>query len=165
MRRVIRWTFFEDELYPETEWPISDKEERDYEQAVIQAIRDNGYRITGFAHQGDRFCTPVFDDGKRYCCTFRQWGGLMAEALGLGGEYAYARWAWAAPEKEKHPDQRDWNEDPGVLSAQAARWEKDRERMTQELMRDLATLEKLEARDKERERDNDAGDRREGEGD
>ena len=66
MKSVIRWTFWFDEKYPETEWPISEGEEQEYVDAIIQEIREKGYHITGFAHQGDRFCTPVFDDDRRY---------------------------------------------------------------------------------------------------
>lgn len=76
----------------------------------------------------------------------------MAEALGLDDKRAYSRWAWTAPEEEKLPDPQDWDENPEDLSAQAIRWDKDQERMRQELLRDLETLEKLGAPDMERSR-------------
>ena len=144
MKNVIRWTFWFDEQYPETEWPISDEEEQEYVDAIVREIREKGYRITGFAHQGDQFCTPVFDDGRRYTASFRQWGGIMADALGIDGEYAYVRWAWSAPPEGLNlPKPGDWDESPESLKQQGNRWQEDREREKQELIKDLKTLERV----------------------
>ena len=144
MKSVVRWTFWHDEEYPETEWPIGDEEEQDYTDAIIRQIKEKGYRITGFVHQGDRFCTPVFDDGRRYIASFRQWGGIMADALGIDGEYGYAVWAWSTPPEGLNlPKPGDWDESVESLKQQEQRWQADREREKQELMKDLKTLEQV----------------------
>lgn len=144
MKSVTRRTFWFDEQYPETEWPITDEEEQEYVDAIVREIREKGYRIAGFAHQGDQFCTPVFDDGRRYTASFRQWGGIMADALGIDGEYAYVRWAWSAPSAGLNlPKPGDWDESPESLKQQGNRWQEDREREKQELIKDLKTLERV----------------------
>ena len=144
MKSVVRWTFWHDEEYPETEWPISDEEEQEYVDAIVRTIREKGYRITGFAHQGDQFCTPVFDDGRRYTASFRQWGGIMADALGIDGEFAYVQWAWCAPPEGLNlPKPGDWDESAESLEQQGRRWQADQEREKQELIKDLETLERV----------------------
>ena len=144
MKSVVRWTFWHDEEYLETEWPISDEEEQEYVDAIVREIQKNGYRITGFAHQGDRFCTPVFDDGRRYTASFRQWGGIMADALGIDGEFAYVQWAWCAPPEGMNlPKPGDWDESAESLEQQNQRWQTDQEREKQELIKDLETLERV----------------------
>ena len=144
MKSVTRWTFWFDEQYPETEWPISDEEEQEYVDAIVREIREKGYRITGFAHQGDQFCTPVFDDGRRYTASFRQWGGIMAAALGIDGEYGYTVWAWSTPPEGLNiPKPGDWDESAESLEKQGQRWQADREREMQGLIKDLKTLERV----------------------
>ena len=144
MKSVVKWTFWFDEEYPETEWPISDEEEQEYVDAIVREIRMRGYRITGFAHQGDQFCTPVFDDGRRYTASFRQWGGIMADALEIEGEFAYAQWAWCAPPEGMNlPKPGDWDESAESLELQGRRWQADQEREKQELIKDLETLERV----------------------
>ena len=143
MKNLIRWTFWFDEEYPETDWPISDEAEQEYVDAVVREIQKKGYRITGFAHQGDQFCTPVFDDGRRYTASYRQWGQIMADAQGIMDEYGYAVWAWTAPEEMNLPKPGDWDESDESLERQARRWEADHKRRKQKLMKDMETLERV----------------------
>ncbi len=123
MNKVVRWTFWSDDFYPEIDGSSSEEEDREYDLVVIQALRDKHYKISGFAHQNDPFCVPVFQDGKRYCCSFRSWGAIMARALGNDDRLGYVQWAWDAPEEEKHPVPSDWNDPPEMLAAQRKRWE------------------------------------------
>ena len=147
MKNVIRWTFWFDEQYPETEWPISDEEEQEYVDAIVREIREKGYRITGFAHQGDQFCTPVFDDGRRYTASFRQWGGIMAGALGIDGEYAYTHWAWFPPEGGLNlPKPGDWDESAESLKQQSQRWQADQERQEKELRAEIERMHQFEGK-------------------
>ena len=140
MRKVIRWTFWGDEAYPETEWPISDEAEQNYVDAIITEIQEKGYKITGFAHQGKQFCTPVFDDGRRYTASFRQWGQIMADALGIEREYGYTEWAWFPSEEEKLPKPSEWEENDESRKQQAQRWEIEQERQVQEFKDEYETL-------------------------
>lgn len=145
MPKVMRWTFWHDIVYPETDWPISDEKEQEYIDAIIASIRKHGYRITGFAHQGEQFCTPVFDDGKRYTASYRQWGQIMADALGIKREYAYTEWAWFPPEEnEKLPMPTDWDDDEETRKQQARRWEMEQERQKQKLMAELESMKRFE---------------------
>ena len=109
MKRVIKWTHWENPEYPEVDCK-TEEESREYESAIIESIREHGYRFFGESHQRHPYGVPVFDDGTRYETTFRHWGRLMAEALGIEGEYAYVIWAFRAPsdEKEVFPDPKDW---------------------------------------------------------
>lgn len=144
MKNVVRWTFWHDEMYPEIEWSINDGEEKEYTDAIVRAIREKEYRITGFAHQGDRFCTPVFDNGKRYAASYRQWGRIMADAQGIEDEYVYAQCAWCAPPEGLNlPKPGDWDESAESLERQNQRWQADREREKQALIKDLETLDRV----------------------
>ena len=68
----------------------------------------------------------------------------MADALGIDGEYAYVRWAWSAPSEGLNlPKPGDWDESPESLKQQGNRWQEDREREKQELIKDLKTLERV----------------------
>ena len=147
MKTVVKWTFWFDEQYPETDWPISDEEEQEYIDAIVREIRKRGYRITGFAHQGEQFCTPVFNDGRRYTASFRQWGGIMADAQGIEGEYGYAVWAWTPPfEGLNLPKPGDWEETVESLEQQGHRWQADQERQMKELRAEIESMDRLEGK-------------------
>lgn len=109
-RKVVKWTHWEDSRYPEVKWIGNWDDMRAYEMAIIEAIREHGYRMKGESHQRHPYGVPVFDDGTRYETTFRRWGSLMAEALGIEGEHAYVTWAFCVPpnETEVFPDPKDW---------------------------------------------------------
>lgn len=72
---VIGWTSHDNEKYPVAE--LDSVEVRD---AIVEDIRANGYEFNGVDHQYHESCTPVLNNGKRICCSQRQWGGLMAYA-------------------------------------------------------------------------------------
>ena len=87
--KVIGWTDYEDEDYPE--------HEGDYaavDAAVLSALREGGYRFDGTVHQYGSCGTPVLSDGTRVCYSMRTWGMVMAEALGLPDPYgsSYVKW-------------------------------------------------------------------------
>ena len=109
-RKVVKWTHWDDSRYPEVEWTGNWDDMRVYELAIIEAIREHGYRMKGESHQRHPYGVPVFDDGTRYEVSFRHWGELMAAALGIEGEHAYVTWAFCVPpnEKEVFPDPKDW---------------------------------------------------------
>ena len=90
--KIIKWTFWGDPKYPEVEWAGPDAD-KPYEETVVEAIRQHGYRFSGQAHQNAQYGVPVFENGKQYNVSMRHWGRIMAEATGLGG-CAYASWAW-----------------------------------------------------------------------
>lgn len=109
-RKVVKWTHWDDSRYPEIKWTGNWDDMRVYELAIIEAIREHGYRMKGESHQRHPYGVPVFDDGTRYEVSFRHWGELMAKALGIEGEHAYVTWAFCVPpnEKEVFPDPKDW---------------------------------------------------------
>ena len=142
--KIIRWTFWGDPIYPEAEWSAAD-ENNPYEAAVIETIRKKGYRFSGIAHQGAQYGVPVFDDGKQFNVSMRHWDGIMAEALGIEGEYAYVDWAWVPPEKKMiFPDPAEWNESPEESAAQITRWEQS---IHESLMQDIYMSDALGSND------------------
>ncbi len=86
--RVIGWTFYDDDKYPEGE----------VDRAAYEAIRDdlkkNGYLFTGWHHQEMGKCAPVLNDGRIRRFTQRAWGRIMADALGKEDPYDYTLFAY-----------------------------------------------------------------------
>lgn len=77
---VIGWTSYDDPDYATFE----EKSPEEYlaaRLAVIEDVRQKGYSFGGDSHQNVAFCTPVLNDGRKFCCSMREWGALMAEAL------------------------------------------------------------------------------------
>lgn len=75
------------------------------DEAVIAAIRENGYRFTGAEYQSAENCMPLLDIGVIYFVTMRHWGRLMYKAWHPCGndEYGYCRYAFTDfPEDEPH---------------------------------------------------------------
>ena len=108
--QVIRWTYWSDETYPDAE--PDEEMEKVYEEAIVQAIREHGYRFSGPAHQHHPYTVPVMSDGVRYACGFRRWGMIMAKALNIPGDHAYLVWAFDMSEGQepKYPKPEDWGE-------------------------------------------------------
>lgn len=81
--RVVGWTHFENE-------EIGAVDARSFAEnnAIIDEIRRNGYRISGWDHQETDDCAPVLNDGLARHYSQRGWGALMAEAYGRSGDYA-----------------------------------------------------------------------------
>lgn len=84
--KVIGWTDFHNEEYPPSGWSVA------IDYAVIAELKEKGYRFGGDAHQMRDGCCPVMNDGTRALYSPREWGALMATALGIEGEYAYMEW-------------------------------------------------------------------------
>ena len=89
--RVIGWTFYDDDKYPEGE-----VDEASY-QAIRDDIKKNGYVFTGWHHQEINKCAPVLNDGCIRRFTQRGWGGIMADALDKKEPYAYSWFAFNTP--------------------------------------------------------------------
>lgn len=80
--RVVAWGDYDDDLpCGDNGWAARN--------AIIDDIRKNGYDFTGWNHQESWNCTPILNDGKKYCYSQRGWGDLMAEAHGCMGAMDY----------------------------------------------------------------------------
>lgn len=99
--KVIGWTHNDNDKYPAME--LDSVEVRD---AIVSDIRANGYEFNGQDHQYHDSCTPVLNNGKRVCCSQRQWGGLMAYAHNVDDwdGNAYLFYFLTEIENPKYPD-------------------------------------------------------------
>lgn len=84
---VIGWTSYQDDTYPWRDGTVA------IDKVVERALREGGYRFSGFDHQYREGCVPVLNDGSRVVYSMRGWGYLMAQALNAeGGRYDYMDW-------------------------------------------------------------------------
>lgn len=102
--KVTRWDHFDynwekekKEKQPEI-WdaPEYRNKYREIENAIIDSIKENGYKFDGTYHQYGKMGCPVIDD--KYYCTFtmRGWGDIMYSACDDDGEpMGYCKYAWA----------------------------------------------------------------------
>ena len=88
--KVIGWTAYDDEEVKEARGCIGFAERN----AIIDDIRAHGYLFSGWDHQESWDCVPILNDGKKRCYSQRSWGGIMAEAHGMMGNYDYARFTF-----------------------------------------------------------------------
>lgn len=81
--RVVAWKDYDAELpCGDSGWAARN--------AIIEDIRANGYYFLGYHHVEYPHCTPVLNDGKKYCFSQQGWADLMTEADRFGGETDYA---------------------------------------------------------------------------
>lgn len=90
--KVIGWTDYDNEKYPDF-----DEYGGDYgsaHSAVIDEIREKGYRFSGDYHQYGESGCPVLNDGTRFILSMRGWGALMSEAVepDNSDSMAYMNW-------------------------------------------------------------------------
>ena len=88
--KVIGWTSYDDEETEDSHGCIGFAERN----AIIDDIRAHGYLFSGWDHQETWNCVPILNDGKKRCYSQRGWGGVMAEAHGMMGNYDYARFTF-----------------------------------------------------------------------
>ena len=71
--------------------------------AVVEEIKNKGYKFSGTYHQNGDFGCPVIDDEYVFCVSMRNWGQVMVEAHNIPDEdgFAYCRWAWTTPDGEE----------------------------------------------------------------
>ena len=112
--KLIGFTNWQDEKYEE----IEDSAEEDLAcDVVVQYMRQNGLKFSGFYHQDGEFGTPYFDTGKKLCLSYRGWGALTAQVLGVerdevdGYDMSYCKWAWLPPEEQVLPMKSEKAED------------------------------------------------------
>ena len=86
--KVIGWTYYDDDTYEEGDVTYAAY------HAIVDDVKENKYTFTGWDHQESSDCAPILSDGKIRRFTQRGWGGLMAEANGLSGRYAYSTYAF-----------------------------------------------------------------------
>jgi len=103
---VVKWTFWQDKRYKER---ILDPE---HLEAILENMRQHGYRLNGYHHQQYEYGVPVFNDGTKYNVSMRTWGDVMAKLLGIEGEMSYLTWAWTVPEDSNPvlPRPEEWGE-------------------------------------------------------
>ena len=106
--KVLGWVWYEDSCYDggEVDWAAYN--------AIVDDVKEHGYRFTGYHHQESFDCAPVLNDGKIRRFSQRSWGGLMATVEGLKGKYAYSVYAFSSPFNEDDdfvmPRERDVDE-------------------------------------------------------
>lgn len=71
--RVVAWCDYDEEL------PCGDNGWAAH-NAIIDNIQANGYDFFGMAHVDGSNCTPLLNDGKKYCFSQQGWSDLMTEA-------------------------------------------------------------------------------------
>lgn len=81
--RVVAWCNYDEDL------PCGDNGWAAH-NAIIDDIRANDYDFLGWHHVESSYCTPVLNDGKKYCFSQQGWSDLMTEAHRFYGETDYA---------------------------------------------------------------------------
>lgn len=93
--QVIGWTYYEDD------YPVHQGDEESVIRAVIEAIREGGFKFGGNSHDSALSGVPVLNDGTMACFSWRTWGGIMAEALELPNENGMAYTVWYMDNRER----------------------------------------------------------------
>lgn len=77
--------------------------EADWE-ALKQHIKEHGYKFGGVYHQSNEHRGVPYIEGKKpFFCSFRAWGGLMAEIW--GGDYPMYAWEYAIAGGKTPPEE------------------------------------------------------------
>lgn len=105
--KVTGITYYDDPNYKDIcEFcPPTDEDRKRYQEGretVINWLKENGYKYSGFTYQDGDYI-PIIDNKWLFQTTYRSWGAIMAEALGLEDEWGYCIWAWTAPEEQVLP--------------------------------------------------------------
>lgn len=95
--RVIGWINQDATFPPDAEQTFAER------NAVIDEIRRQKYVFSGEEHQDCPFCVPVLNNGKKFSCSRRGWGELMAEAHGYTDPFGYARFTDRRDCKSRRP--------------------------------------------------------------
>ena len=93
--QIIGWTAYDDPSFAACPPSYA------AENAIVDELRAQGYRFTGYHHQENAFCCPVLNDGKKRLFSQRAFGELMARAQGLEGIFDYANFSYP---REAHDD-------------------------------------------------------------
>lgn len=99
--KVTRWIDWQSDKYiDDNELSLGEYEEA--RQAVINNIKEKGYKLCGQYHQNGDYGCPVIDDKYIFRVSMRCWGRIMAEALDLPDKdgMGYCEWAWSPPAGE-----------------------------------------------------------------
>lgn len=112
--KIVGWTWAEDPQYKEM-FPPGEGTFEEFDAAreiVIKELRDKGYKFTGYYHQGGDFGVPVFDTGEKLVCSYRTWGGIMADAypeeVDNSDGFGYTEWAWITDREMILPSEDDY---------------------------------------------------------
>lgn len=102
--KIIGWGKYSPDKYEY----MDEKEECEAEKIIVSELRKNNYHFNGFYHQnGEKGC-PIFDNGKQYRTTMRNWGAIMAEAFPdeIKDFLEYSAWAWTDADEKliKYPE-------------------------------------------------------------
>lgn len=117
--KIVGWTNWHYEHEANVKYkrfdPETWEEVEKIEQIIAEELREKGYKFTGDYHQNGDYGVPVFDCGKVYQCSQRDWGNIMAmtypEEIDNSDGFGYCKWAWVAPEQMKVPDPGDYVKD------------------------------------------------------
>ena len=101
LMKVTGWTYWDNDRYLFVE-DMTDTEFEEATQAVVDEMREKGYKFHGVRHQHDDYCCPIIDNKWVYCVSMRSWGAIMQKAYDLPNEdgLGYVAWAWTNPNGE-----------------------------------------------------------------
>lgn len=104
--KVVKWDHFDydwEKKGVEKQPEIWDKKHsnRDVENAIIDSIKENGYKFDGTYHQYGKMGCPVLDDGSYCTFSMRSWGDIMYSAWDDDGDgMGYCKYAWKYDEPD-----------------------------------------------------------------
>ena len=93
--KVTGWTDYESDL-PK----LPDELYHEAEKAVIDVLKNKGYRFSGYDHQSHRYGTPIIDNRYKFTCSCKERGGIMATASRSEKWRDYLLWTWSVVEGE-----------------------------------------------------------------
>lgn len=96
---VTGWTYWGDDNYIDIE---NHDSYIDAKKIVAEEIKNKGYYISGFYHQGGEYGTPILNNKYILTCSYRGWGDVMHMAYPEELE-SYIDYAWSAKGKEIVP--------------------------------------------------------------
>ena len=98
---VTDWTYWDNSKYEDANERDNLPDDYDYsewEDAVIKALREGGYKFSGYYHQDGATGVPVINGKYLFQVSYRVWGGIMAKAYPSENpsENDYIMYAWGA---------------------------------------------------------------------
>ena len=103
--QVIGWTNYDNRKYPAFNGRI--EEYVAARNAIIDELREKGFRFSGDYHQyGDSGC-PILNDGTCFTVSSREWGAIMAEALYVDNSDGFAYMEWYMDSFSRRGEERD----------------------------------------------------------
>ena len=98
--KVVKWDHFnynweKDGVAKQPEVWDTKHSYREMTNAIIDSIKEHGYKFDGSYHQYGKMGCPVLDDGSYCTFSMRGWGEIMYDAWDDDGDgMGYCKYAW-----------------------------------------------------------------------